>query len=571
MLYAIHVVAHLLIIAFLSGILYWIRQSSEGNAANWMIIVLAVDLVWALSLLTVLLVPVSFKEFLYPITTSLGTVATLPWLVFTLYYTGREEWLTRERWAILLLSTGVATAATATNQIHGRVYSELTVLDEPFKHVLGQPTELQFLISVVPIAFSLIGILILVDFILSTKHLSRAQSLAIVGGAGTAVAINMIWFLQLGPARGFNYSGIGVGIFGVSLGWALFNDDLFRVAPVARDSVFASFSDPLVTIDMSGAVVDFNQTSKTVFPEIGSYLGDSMYEMKPSLFDIEDADKSTLELREEMIPESFETSVDGRSRSFRIHTSPIEGGNKQVGIVLHFRDVTELERRTQELERRTDQLKTKSQQLEQFASSVSHDLRNPINVAKGRIDLTKQTGEIDHLDAAEDAMERGLETIDELLDLAKSGQTIGDPQLFELSTVVEEAWQTVDTKDARLEADLADWTVRADKGRVQGLLENLFRNSIEHGRTDLTVTVAQTEDGFFVADDGPGIPEDEREKVFDHGYTGDDGTGLGLAKVEAIAVAHTWTVGVTESESGGAKFVFGNVTDSGGPAESSAE
>jgi PAS domain S-box-containing protein len=566
MLYAIHVIAHILIILFLLGITYWVRQSSEGKAARWMVAVLGIDLMWAASLLLTLLVPVDIKKLLYPIVTSLGTVTTLPWLVFTLYYTGRAEWLTRTRWVGLVGLTVVATLATATNRVHGLVYSDLDVLQEPFAHVLGQPTALQLAISVVPITFSFVGILILTDFILSTKHLSRAQSLAIVGGAASAVGFNMVWFLELGPARGFNYSGIGVGIFGIALGWALFNDDLFRVAPVARDSVFASFSDPLVTLDMSGTVVDFNQSSTDVFPAIQSHLGDSMHEMEPNLFDADDASEVRMRQREDIIPDSFETTVDGDERSFRLNTSGIEGGNKQVGIVLHFRDITELERRTEELERRTNQLETKSQQLEQFASSVSHDLRNPINVAKGRIDLTKETGDTEHLDAAEEAMDRGLETIEELLDLAKSGQTIGDPTVFELADTVEDAWQTVDTKATRLDTNLGEWTIRADKGRVQGLLENLFRNSIEHGSTDLTVTVARTEDGFFVADDGPGIPEDEQDKIFDHGYTGGGGTGLGLAKVEAIAVAHDWTVDVAESEGGGAKFVFRNVTD-GDPTE----
>ena len=88
-------------------------------------------------------------------------------------------------------------------------------------------------------------------------------------------------------------------------------------------------------------------------------------------------------------------------------------------------------------------------------------------------------------------------------------------------------------------------------------LENLFRNAIEHGGESVTVTIGVLDDkrGFYVADDGPGIPEAEREDVFDSGYTtSNDGTGFGLAIVSRICAAHGWDITATESESGGARI-----------------
>jgi signal transduction histidine kinase len=69
------------------------------------------------------------------------------------------------------------------------------------------------------------------------------------------------------------------------------------------------------------------------------------------------------------------------------------------------------------------------------------------------------------------------------------------------------------------------------------------------------VRVGALDDGFYVADDGPGVPPDDREHVFESGYsTSEDGTGFGLAIVEEIASAHGWDVDVVESEDGGARF-----------------
>ena len=96
----------------------------------------------------------------------------------------------------------------------------------------------------------------------------------------------------------------------------------------------------------------------------------------------------------------------------------------------------------------------------------------------------------------------------------------------------------------------------ADERRLQRLFENLYRNAVEHGGEDVTVTVGDIDgEGFFVADDGPGIPPDERDRVFQSGYSGDeDGTGFGLAIVERIVEAHGWAIHVTESDTGGARF-----------------
>jgi signal transduction histidine kinase len=99
--------------------------------------------------------------------------------------------------------------------------------------------------------------------------------------------------------------------------------------------------------------------------------------------------------------------------------------------------------------------------------------------------------------------------------------------------------------------------VQADEGALRRLVENLFTNALEHGGDH--VTVGTFSHGFYVADDGPGVPEDEREQVFEPGQTSkDDGEGFGLASVRQLAVAHGWNVAVTESEAGGARF---EVTD----------
>jgi len=90
---------------------------------------------------------------------------------------------------------------------------------------------------------------------------------------------------------------------------------------------------------------------------------------------------------------------------------------------------------------------------------------------------------------------------------------------------------------------------------MQQLLENLLRNAVEHGGDTVTITVGGLNDGFYFEDDGPGIPENERNNVFETGYsTAKGGTGFGLSIVKQIATAHGWEICVTEGSEGGARF-----------------
>jgi signal transduction histidine kinase len=161
--------------------------------------------------------------------------------------------------------------------------------------------------------------------------------------------------------------------------------------------------------------------------------------------------------------------------------------------------------------------------------------------------------------------------IDDLLTLAREGEEVGDTEAVDLAAITERCWRNVDTDGATIDTR-TDRTIRADRSRLQQLLENLVRNSEEHGSTGnrpqagdseehgstndgVTVTVGDLPDGFYVADDGPGIPEAERDRVFDAGYTtSQDGTGFGLRIVEQVAEAHAWNIEVMEGDEGGARF-----------------
>ena len=257
---------------------------------------------------------------------------------------------------------------------------------------------------------------------------------------------------------------------------------------------------------------------------------------------------------------------DGSEFPVRVRMTRIEHGTDARFLAI-ARDVSEIEAKRRQLQRQNER-------LEEFAGIVSHDLRSPLTVARTGVELARRTGEgyddtLEKVDHAHDRMEA---LIDDLLALARNGRSIdeGDLDGLELSEIVSRGWELVSTENAKLCIE-DDSTVVAEESRLRQLVENLVRNSIEHGipggRSDandsVTVRVGTLPEGFYIEDDGPGIPEPDREDVFEPGYTTrEDGTGFGLGIVRNVVDAHGWTVTVTDSTDGGARFEITDVDSS---------
>jgi len=248
-----------------------------------------------------------------------------------------------------------------------------------------------------------------------------------------------------------------------------------------------------------------------------------------------------------------EVPVETGARFWQTNLTPvIEGGdvNQIIGIT---RNVTERVKRER-------QLRSQKEQLDEFASVVSHDIRNPLNVAQARAQLLSETCESEHLDPIVRSLDRMEELVADTLTLARQGRVVAEAEPIEMVNVVGTCWKAVSTEEATIEID-DEITITGDRSRLQHVFENLFRNAIEHGGKEVTVRVGQLdEDGIYVEDTGPGIPEDERTVVFEPGHSSaSDGTGFGLTIVRRIAEAHGWQVTITEADGGGARFEFTGV------------
>lgn len=326
---------------------------------------------------------------------------------------------------------------------------------------------------------------------------------------------------------------------------------------LAKNAIDA-LDDLLFFFDSDGTLQYWNDAVE----EVTGYSEDELSSLTPAGFVREaDRDRMTEYVRESRRTGSARIEVrlqraDGETIPYEFISKRVtdDGGN-DVGRIGLGRNISERKEYEQRVERQ-------NRRLEHFAEVLSHDLRNPLTVAMGRLDLFEETGERQHYETATQALGRMNNLVTDVLTLAQNGDriTLAEYEHIELTTVAENAWSLIRHGGATLDVEDPP-VVEADASRLQQILENLFRNAIEHGSTDVSVRVGRLPDGFYVEDDGPGIPAAERESVFESGHsTKDDGTGFGLATVEQLVDAHDWTIRITESEDGGARFELTGVS-----------
>lgn len=331
-----------------------------------------------------------------------------------------------------------------------------------------------------------------------------------------------------------------------------------QLSEQAYEELLDQTVDMITVVDQAGAIRYENQSAKRITGyEPGERTGENVFNhIHPQ--DIEKAKESFAELIDasgDYTTESVElrlTRKDGsyvwvESRASNQTTSMLEG------YVISSRDITQRKEYEQTLKHERDK-------LERFASIVSHDLRNPLNVIDGRLALAHDECESEHLDAMDSAVDRMHELIEDLLQLARESEA--DPQMdaVNLQKTIDRCRQNIDLKAATLSIE-TDQTIVADESQLQQVLENLFRNAVEHGGDTVTITVGALDDGFFVEDDGAGLSDATRDSILDYGYsTKPDGTGFGLSIVNEIVENHDWNLTVTESSEGGARFEISGVT-----------
>ncbi len=269
-------------------------------------------------------------------------------------------------------------------------------------------------------------------------------------------------------------------------------------------------------------------------------------------------------------------------RWLRVNAAVISNSaGEREGMILVFHDLTRLK----QLERTR----------EEFVANVSHELRTPLSLIKGYVE-TLLDGARNNPEVAErflKIIERNTNRLDlliqDLLTISalESGRMKLNLQPMDLRAVTEKVLGDLrgkaNDKNVKLTNELPLLTMRADASRLEQVFANLVDNAIKYGRANGTVTVngRKLDDGRFqvcVQDDGPGIPAEALDRVFERFYRVDKarsrdqgGTGLGLSIVKHIVQAHGGEVWAKSELGKGAAFFFTLPDGQAGPPAESAK
>ena len=522
-------------------IIYWLRNERHRPAVVWFQFAMLSGMIWSLSFGIMSLVS---TPPVHLIATNFYIVAVSLASIFTFMYCYEFTFKKRVPKATYVLFIPVLILfIMAWFNPYDLVYT----IDNPYQStqilIPANPGSIRPLVTVL-MGFPLVimgGGMVLGELMRSSDTTRRVQSAIILFLIATSASLGMIKVLDLVP-RYFDPTPIGWTLASLLYAVSIKRYQFLQISPAAEQQIMDELDHLIYILNPEGIVAGRNKISTDVLDiEVGLTKAE-LEQRNPELEDTTSGDS-----REEIT-----ISNDGETRVFTHSTSVLEYGYGAKGEVNLLRDVTELTNKEEELQ-------AQNEQLSEFANEVSHDLRNPLSVAVGHLQLAKDNREdSEHITKIEQALERMDELIASILARAHSGRS-PNRELLSLETTVKNAWSNVRTPSASVAVD-ADRSLSADSEQLLQLFENLFRNSIEHGGADVHIVIGTTPSGFFVSDDGPGIPESRREDVFDRGVTySAQGTGYGLSIVSNVVAAHDWSITVTESESGGARFEISGV------------
>lgn len=216
-------------------------------------------------------------------------------------------------------------------------------------------------------------------------------------------------------------------------------------------------------------------------------------------------------------------------------------------------------------------LKHATQQKETFLDILSHDLKNPIAVARGRVELLgmKDATLLEKLAPVEKSLERATRIIEEALLLSKlerAEQLERAP--VDLSILVEESANAIRPlaapRNVAIRVDVAPETMWPASRLLQRAIENLVSNAVkwspEGGQVEVAVAKEPTRCRILIVDHGPGIPPADRARLFARferaDRTGVKGTGLGLAIAKRVGEMHGGSIAIEDTPGGGCTFVL---------------
>ncbi|TKX43674.1 PAS domain-containing protein [Halorubrum sp. ARQ200] len=344
----------------------------------------------------------------------------------------------------------------------------------------------------------------------------------------------------------WNPVDFSLSITAIGLAIAIRRYGALDFVPISKNKAINLVDDPIIILDNTYRITDYNKKAKEFAgrqTDLKGQLVESAFEMfqEPIYQSIKDQDDRV----------KCKIDTEEAIQYFAISSTLVtDSRDEDHAYVTVFRDLTEIIEKKNKIE-------SKNKQLQRFSSILTHDIRSPLSVAQTNIELgIKQDNIIQYSDRIVASINRVSQIVDDMERLARLESAEMDTQQVELSVAAAQAWGVSDTANAVVNIDDNMPVVSGYKSQIYQMFENIFRNAVVHAGGDAIIDVGSLNDGgFYIEDNGDGVPENIRDQVWEYGFTSkEEGTGIGLIVVKRVVERHNWTIDISDSQSGGARF-----------------
>jgi len=506
---------------------------------------------------------------------------TPAWLAFVFHYLGRTRWPTRVVGALLAVEPLAVLVLLANDATH-----DLVRFYTPEGGVIAEAGPLFWAHLIYTDVLLWVGTAVFVIASARLSRLYRRQGVIVFVSVLLPWGANLLYNLGVGPFGQVDLSPFAFTVTAAVLVFGVFRFGLLDQRPMARSQIFETIPDPVLVLDPYGRVIDANPAAaRLIGRPVPAAVGQQAVHLLPALGD-------------RAVGQATASEITVAGRAYDLDISPLPGRpGRRGGQLVVARDITErrqaeqdiraaldrervaAERLAAALEREqaaTEHLRSLDELKSAFLQAVSHDLRTPLASVLGialTVERSRQalpSADVDDLLGRLTANARKLDRLlGGLLDLDRLGRGVVEPRRERIdlgefvATVVDQAQADL-VGDHPVFVDLAPIQIAVDSAKVERIVENLLVNASRHTPpgTPIWVRVDRHDPGALltVADAGPGVPDEQRERIFQPFHRGPSaashspGSGVGLALVAQFAGLHGGRAWVEPRAGGGACF-----------------
>ncbi|WP_435116521.1 histidine kinase N-terminal 7TM domain-containing protein [Halolamina sp. C58] len=517
------------------------RRIKHPGTRTGLVALLVSVTVWSLGYVGYLIAPTDpLRVASYTIGFIFAFGAVAAWVYFCAAYTGRPP----QQAPYLRLMIGVFVLFVVlklTNPYHHLFFTTEWASD-PFPHLAIQHGVLYWFTLGLSYVVIGVGFFMLIERFRHTG--TDSQPLVVLAGVTAVPAAATVFGEQVPWLLPLMYEPTGVAIFAV--GTLFVYVHRFEAVQLTGGS-----DEPAVFLDPDDRVRDYNQAAAALFPSLEGSIGQPVGDIVPAIGDRLDG------------PGILEIEADEENRYYQISTTPFTTGGVTTGQLMTISDVTEREAYRRQLEERTEQ-------LEALNRVVRHDIRNDMAVIRGWAETLGP-----HVDAeGQDALDRVLRKSDHVIELTEtvrefveslSGEYAIEPRPTDLhhhlETELEAVRESFAEAEFRVDGEIPETDVLANE-MLPSVFRNLFENAVRHNDSEtpeITVEAVETDEvvRIRIADNGPGIPDEQKRRVFGKGEKGleSPGSGIGLYLVYTLTEQFGGDVWVEDNDPRGSVFV----------------